>query len=462
MASGKILIVDDEQNALRVLSAILTREGYAVREAMSVDRALGIIQEEPIDAVITDVRMPVRDGFQLFHHIGRHNPDMPVMFLTAHGNLESAVEAMSGGAFYYFIKPPDYAKLKEVLADAVARHIRQRELENRRLEHGVRAPGFRILGASAPILRIRKTIDAIKDSGTSVLIQGETGTGKEVVAGNLHYRSSRSDKPFIPVNCAAIPRDLIESELFGYEKGAFTGASGSRAGRFEEAKDGTVFLDEIGEMELSLQSKLLRVLQERTIERLGSNRKIRVEFRLICSTNRNLKREVEEGRFRQDLYYRINVVQIDVPPLRARIADIPALAAEFIDEFCAREKKVVTLSSEALDHFMSFSWPGNVRQLKNVVEYAVVFARGRQITLRDLPEEFRSHRRDDKLVAPIRPLKALELEAIGEALKECHGNKSKAARTLGISRKALYSRLRKNASTAPSEIVKPGSHNIHN
>jgi two-component system response regulator HydG len=244
------------------------------------------------------------------------------------------------------------------------------------------------------------------------------------------------------VNCAAIPRELLESELFGYEKGAFTGAANSRTGRFEDASGGTLFLDEIGEMELALQAKLLRVLQEKTISRIGSNKQIKVDFRLISSTNRDLKKEMERGAFRTDLYYRINVARIDLPPLRDRREDIPMLIADFQHEFCRRESKQVTFSDEVMDALLSFPWPGNVRQLKNVIEYAVVMTRGPVITVGDLPDEVRTLCRRNRPAGTITPLRSVELEAIRNALAECRGNKSQAARKLGISRKVLYSRLR--------------------
>lgn len=441
MIKGTVLIVDDEPNALRVLSAILQEEGYVIRESLDVDEAIGIIRDVPVDAIITDVRMPVRDGFHLFDYIRKHHPEIPVMFLTAFGTVESAVEAVTNGAFYYFIKPPDYQKLKSVLEQAIEQYNARRKFDDMLQRPAAEKEACLIIGAAPQIARIRQTIEAVKNSESSVLIQGETGTGKEVVACNLHYGSNRSAKPFVAVNCAAIPRDLIESELFGYEKGAFTGAASNRIGKFEEASGGTVFLDEIGELELSLQAKLLRVLQERTIERLGSNRKIKVDFRLISSTNRKLRQEVAAGTFREDLFYRINVMQIDVPPLRDRTNDIPILAAAFVDHFCRREKKLVILSEDVVESFKRFPWPGNVRQLKNVVERAVVLARGRRITLNELPDELRLTHRETALPSMIMPLKALELQAIRAALRDCRGNKSKAARKLGISRKALYKRL---------------------
>jgi DNA-binding NtrC family response regulator len=450
---GKVLIVDDEPNALKVLSAILREDGYTTRESMDVDRAIGIIHDEPVDAVITDVKMPARDGFHLFDYIHEHQLHIPVMFLTAYGSVESAVTAMTNGAFYYFIKPPDYRKLKSVLGRAIEQYAQQRALEHTRQQLLTENNSCLILGTAPSVSRIRQTIDAVKDSESSVLIQGETGTGKEVVACNLHYRSSRCAKPFVTVNCAAIPRELIESELFGYERGAFTGAIASRIGRFEEASGGTVFLDEIGELEMSVQVKLLRVLQERTIERLGSNKKIKVDFRLISSTNRDLKKEIEAGTFREDLFYRINVVQIDVPPLRERPDDIPLLAFEFINHFCLREKKLLAVSDEVMDIFTHFPWPGNVRQLKNVVERAVVFARGPRITVNELPDELRRTWREDTGRRSITPLKTLELQAIRDALRDCNGNKSQAARKLGISRKALYKRLSDPCSSLAREAT---------
>lgn len=285
----------------------------------------------------------------------------------------------------------------------------------------------------------------MKDSISSVLICGETGTGKELIARSLHYQSTRKRKPFVAVNCAAMPSGLLESELFGYEKGAFTGATARRIGRFEEAADGTVFLDEIGELELQLQAKLLRVLQEKEIERLGSNRKVPVNFRLISSTNRDLAQEITAGQFREDLYYRINVVNIKVPPLRERRDDIPLLTAEFVKEYCARERKSLQVSSEVMDIMQHYEWPGNIRQLRNIIERAAVLARGKTITVRDLPDELRLHTvrkaREDSFV---RPLREMELEAVRAALLEVKGNKSRAAELLGISRKALYKRLKES------------------
>ncbi|MEW6419857.1 MAG: sigma-54 dependent transcriptional regulator [Nitrospirota bacterium] len=438
---GKILIVDDEPNAIKVLSAILSDAGFNVVESSSVEKAIKIISRKDIDVVITDLKMPDKDGMQLFKHVTGNHPDIPVIFLTAYGTVESAVYAMTQGAFYYFIKPPDYLKLKSIVAKALEQRLLKKEIEILKEKLYSEKNHVRIVGNTPIILKIFSTIEAVKDSESSVLIYGETGTGKELIAKALHYKSIRKDKPLITVNCAAIPRGLMESELFGYEKGAFTGAVSRRIGKIEESSEGTLFLDEIGELELSLQSKLLRVLQENEIERLGSNKKIKVNLRLICSTNRDLKKAVDSGNFREDLFYRINVIQINLPPLRERAADIPLLVSEFVKEFCSREKKMLSVSDEVMKIFQNFQWPGNIRQLKNVIERAVVLSKGDMITLNELPEEF-LHLKEAPEISYKKTLKDLEVQAIRDTLQECKGNKSKAARMLGISRKAFYKRLK--------------------
>lgn len=438
----KVLIVDDEPNAIRVLSVILKEEGYHVLESMNVDSAVGIIRNENVDAIITDLKMPAKDGFQLFKYVSEHHPHIPVMFLTAYGTVESAVNAMTCGAYYYFIKPPDYPRLKNVLAKAIEQHSEKKQFEDLKKRVGQENSLHRMIGTAPSMVKIAQAIKTVRDSESSILIQGETGTGKEVVARNIHYTGKRCNQPFVAVNCAAIPRELIESELFGYEKGAFTGAAANRVGKFEEAADGTIFLDEIGEVELSVQAKLLRVLQEREIIRLGTNKKCKVNFRLISSTNRDLKKEVEGGTFREDLYYRINVVRIDVPPLRERRQDIPLLASEFLNTFSLRENRLFSLSDEVMDIFMHYDWPGNVRQMKNVIERAVVLTRGERITTQELSDELLAHCQTGKTTSVVRPLKVLEQQAINEALLLCNGNKSKAARKLGISRKTFYKRLK--------------------
>jgi len=436
--SRTILVVDDEPNAVKVLSAILREEGYHVLASMNVDHAVSVMKTEDVDAVITDMKMPGKDGFQLFNYISQHHQNTPVMFLTAYGSVESAVQAMTSGAYHYFIKPPDYTKLKDVLAAAIEQNAAKKQVESLKRQSCERINLWRVIGKTPSMDRITQTIEMVKDSESSVLIQGDTGTGKEVIACNLHFLSKRFNKPFVAVNCAAIPRELLESELFGYEKGAFTGATASRTGKFEEAAEGTMFLDEIGEMELPVQAKLLRALQEREIERLGTNKKIKVNFRLISSSNKDLKHAVEQGRFREDLYYRLNVVQIDVPPLRERKGDIPLLATEILNDFSVRENRLFSFTDEVMSTFIHYQWPGNIRQLRNVIERAVVLAKNNHISMTDLPEELHRHLEGADTVPDVKSLKTLERQAISEALQVFNGNKSKAARNLGISRKTLY------------------------
>ncbi len=439
----KVLIVDDEPNALKVLAAILRGDGYTVHAASTIEEATKIIRREDPDAIVTDIKMPGQDGVHLFEYTKEFHPEIPLIFLTAFGTVDSAVKAMADGAFYYFIKPPDFIKLRSILQRAVEQRLLKKEVQSLRKKL-LEVPNFcRIVSNDAEMLKIFDTINTVKDSSSSILIYGETGTGKELIGRALHYTSKRKGRPFVAVNCAAIPSGLLESELFGFEKGAFTGAMSSRVGKIEEASGGTLFLDEIGELELALQAKLLRVLQENEIERLGSNKKIRVDFRLICSTNRDLNKLAEAGTFREDLFYRINVIQINVPPLRGRKEDIPLLASEFLKEFCCIENKSVGISDQAMEVFLKYHWPGNIRQLRNVIERAVVLSKGPEITIKELPEALTAADIPAQSAHPGgRSLRDLEVLAITEALKECKGNKAQAARILGISRTAFYSKLR--------------------
>jgi DNA-binding NtrC family response regulator len=446
--NGNILIIDDEVNAVKVLSAILSAEGYTVYGSYGVDEAVGIIGDRDIDVVVTDMSMPEKDGNYMFDYMSEYHSDIPVIFLTAYGTVESAVTAMKHGAFDYFIKPPDPVRLRENIAKAV--EIRRLRKEVDFLRKRVPDEGaLNIIGQTSEMHKMFETIKAVRDSESTVLIYGETGTGKELTARALHFTSRRKSLPFIPLNCAAIPRELMEAELFGYEKGAFTGATSTRLGKFEEAAGGTVFLDEIGEMDIGLQAKLLRVLESKEVVRVGSNRQIRVNFRLIASTNRRLEEEVPKGNFRSDLFYRINVITIPTIPLRERIEDIPLLVSAFVNEFCLREKKLVTISPDVVRIFQRYPWPGNVRQVRNAVERLVVLARTGKIRKKDLPDEILRHvgngrersPEDMSLLDGGTTLKEIENQAVMEALSRCKGNKSKAARILGISRKAFYRKL---------------------
>lgn len=437
---ANILIADDEPNTLKVLSAIFCGEGYNVYSSADGKKAMDIMDNQNIDAVITDLKMPGRDGMELFDFIMEKHPDTPVIFLTAYGTVESAARALANGAFYYFVKPPDFLKLRKILERAVEHRRLKTELEYLRVRLGCRRRSS-LTGRTEGMLKIAEIIGSVKDSASSVLISGETGTGKELMAKALHYGGIRKLKPFVAVNCAAIPGDLIEPELFGYERGVFAGACARRAGKLEEAGAGTLFLDEIGELELPLQAKLLRVLQEREMQRTGGARKIKMNFRLVCSTKRDLRAEVRKGNFREDLFYRINVVHIAIPPLRERAEDVPLLAAEFLNEYCLREGKKVVIPTDIMEMLQRYPWPGNVRQLRNVIERAVVLAPEGAITPRELPPEMLQFKKHQALGVSLKTLKELEIQAIRKALSHCGGNKSKAAKVLGISRKSFYKKL---------------------
>ncbi len=432
---GGILIVDDEPNALKVLAAILEGEGYSVHESQDCDGAMEALSLLEIDTVITDLKMPGKDGTELFDHIQRWHSNVPVIFLTAYGTVDSAVQAITRGAFYYFIKPPDFLRLKEVVGRAVEKKLSgngQSWSEKR----------YAITGRSEGMLKVVRIIESVRDSSSSVLISGETGTGRELAARALHYGGHRKGMPFVDVYCAAIPLELLEAELFGYEKGAFAGAYSRRIGRFEEAGSGTVFLDDIGELGMPLQAKLLREIEKREIGRMGGNKKIKTGFRLIASTNRDLAAEVKKGNFREDLFYRINVVQIKMPSLKERMDDLPLLTMEFLHEFSRRENKKLYISNEAMDVLQRYSWPGNVGQLRNIIERAVTLVRQERITADELPAELlASARRRNGLTGRLKTLKEIEMQAIRKALSQFGGNKSRAARALGISRKSFYKKM---------------------
>lgn len=444
---GSVLIVDDEPNALKVLSAILKEDRYDIFQADGVDNAQKIVASRNIDAVITDLKMPGKDGLFLFNHLKSLYPDIPVIFLTAFGTVDSAVTAMTEGAFFYFIKPPDYVKLKTVLMRAVEQKKLKNEISSLRSQLESTYGFSSIIGKSPGMENVFKMVESIKDTSSNVLIVGETGTGKELLARAIHYTGRRHYRPFVAVNCAAVPHELLEAEFFGHEKGAFTGAVSRRKGKFEEADTGTLFLDEIGDLDITLQAKLLRVLQEKEIERIGGNRKIKIDIRLIASTNRDLARGLKSGYFRADLFYRINVVQIKLPALRERRSDIPLLVAHFIDKFAHRENKQVTsISPDVMNVFMHYDWPGNLRELENVIERAVVLTRGEVIGLRDIHQEIKKETRNVSLRNEIKTLRQQELETIMQTMDQFDGNKSRAAKALGITRKSLYNRL-KNINT---------------
>ena len=456
----QILVVDDEQNLRRVLSAQLERDGYDVQTAEDGEEAMRTLADHHIDLVITDLRMPKMDGMELLRQALELEPELPIVMITAHGTVDNAVEALKTGAFDYITKPFDQAEVRTIVRKA----LKTRDLSATEATRPgqTRAPArYGIIGKSAAIEELYAVLDRVSDTPTSVLVSGESGTGKELVARALHEHSSRSSKPFIKVNCAAIPKDLMESELFGYERGAFTGAVGSKPGRFELASGGTLFLDEIGTIPVEMQVKLLRALQESEFERVGGIKTIHVDVRLIAATNSDLKKEIAAGTFREDLYYRLNVVPIRLPPLRERAEDIPLLVQHFVEKFNARLGKTIeAVSGETQALLASYPWPGNIRELENVIERAVLFCDGAQLRPDDLPPDVRDQGRSAPATSPSQPpiespassdglkeqvkaaMSRLERELILKALDQTGGNVTHAARLLKISRKGLQLKMK--------------------
>ncbi len=444
--AGRVLVVDDEPNMRRVLGALLRPEGYTVLEASDGAEALELIASERVDCVITDLRMPRMNGLEFLEAAHKHHRGLPILLLTAHGTVGSAVEALKQGAFDYLTKPFDPEEVRQVVAKAVRTRVLD---ESEARVPGGEDPARMLFAESAALREICRVVERVADSPATVLITGESGTGKEIVARTLHARSGRRSGPFVKINCAAIPEGLFESELFGYEKGAFTGAAARKPGRFELAHEGTLFLDEIGEMPLFTQPKLLRALQEGVFYRVGATRTVSVDVRLVAATNRDLKSEVRAGRFREDLFYRLNVVPIHLPPLRQRREDIARLAEEFRVRFALRLRKPVErLEPEALAALERHDWPGNIRELENVIERAVLLCDGPAIRTTDLPEEVRALPAESEDYGASlrerirRETRRIEHDAIVEALETTHGNVTRAAEILGLSRRGLQLKLK--------------------
>jgi DNA-binding NtrC family response regulator len=447
-SAGRVLVVDDEPNMRRVLGALLRPEGYTVLEATDGAEALELIAGERLDCVITDLRMPRMNGLEFLEAAHKHHRGLPILLLTAYGTVGSAVEALKRGAFDYLTKPFDPEEVRQVVAKAVRTRVLD---ESEARVPGGEDPARLLFSENAGLREVCRIVERVADSPATVLITGESGTGKEIVARALHTGSGRRAGPFVKINCAAIPEGLFESELFGYEKGAFTGAAARKPGRFELAHEGTLFLDEIGEMPLSTQPKLLRALQEGVFYRVGATRTISVDVRLIAATNRDLRAEVRAGRFREDLFYRLNVVPVHLPPLRERREDIARLAEEFRARFALRLRKPVErIEPEALAILVRHAWPGNIRELENVIERAVLLCEGAAIRALDLPDELRAIAADpagEDYGASLRErirreTRRIEHDAIVEALEATHGNVTRAAEVLGLSRRGLQLKLK--------------------
>ncbi|RKY33643.1 MAG: hypothetical protein DRP68_01705 [Candidatus Omnitrophota bacterium] len=455
MSDRHILIVDDEPLTRKSLYEILKFDGYKVSTASDGEQAWDLISRDPPDIVIADLKMPKIDGITLLKRIKETDSDIAVVLITAYGSIESAVEAMREGAFDYITKPILDNEIKII----IQRIFEQKKIleENRFLKKKLadtsRVKFYNIIGRNPKMQKIYNLIDAVASTNATVLIQGESGTGKRLIAHAIHYSDvNRRDKPFMEVSCGVLPESLLESELFGHVKGAFTTAIRDRQGRFEVADGGTVFLDEIDAFSPKLQVKLLRVLQEGEFERVGDTKTVKVDVRIIAATNQDLKKAIKEGTFREDLYYRLNVIPIYVPPLRERKDDIPLLVEHFLKKSTQRvkNKKVVDISKEAMDIFLEYDWPGNVRELENVIERAVILCKKDRIEKDDLPDFLKEIKpcfpvssSTKRKIAPLKEaLKSSEREIIENALRECGGNKKKAAQILGINRTTLYNKMR--------------------
>jgi two-component system, NtrC family, response regulator AtoC len=445
--SHRILIVDDDEATCNLLKLGLQRKGIAVTVTTEPGEALVRLGEQDFDLVLTDLNMPGMDGIELCRRIARERPDLPVVVLTAFGNLDTAIAAIRAGAYDFVTKPFELEAVSVAVSRAIAQHELRREVKRLRAAVG-EISGFGALTGNSPTMaRLYPLLQRVAATDTSVLITGESGTGKEVVARSLHEQGSRSSGPFVAVNCAALPEALLEAELFGHERGAFTDAKSARVGLFAQADRGTLFLDEVGDMPLGLQPKLLRALESRSVRPLGGAQEVPYDARIIAASNRDLETMVEEGRFREDLYYRLAVITVGLPPLRARGNDVLVLAQLFIEQF-AREmsRPVVGISSAAARQLLAYQWPGNIRELRNCIERAVALTAFDCVSAEDLPEKVgaaHAARRGEETSAaePLVPLDEVERRYILKVLEASGGNKSLAAETLGLSRKTLYRKL---------------------
>ena len=443
----RIVIADDEKNMRWVLKQALEAEGYEVAEAADGKEALALVAEQEPDVLIIDHKMPSPDGMEVLRRLRAKGSTFPIIMLTAHGNVQTAVEAMKAGASEYLTKPFDLEELKLSIERALRMTELAAEVERLREELDRDWDVQGIVAAEPNMLALLETVKKVAPTNASAMIYGESGTGKELVARALHRLSPRATRPFVSVSAGALPETLLESELFGFEKGAFTGAMTAKPGRFEMANGGTIFLDEIGDITPAVQVKLLRVLQERTFERLGGTRSIEVDVRVVSATNRDLQQLIADGEFREDLYYRLNVVPMTIPPLRKRPEDIPLLVAHFLEKFSAGSR---ALSPEALDALVTYQWPGNVRELENTIERVVILSHGDLIGVDDLPAEVRAGvgacapaARAFALPETGLDLEEVELDLIRQALDRSGGSAPKAAKLLGLTTKTLEARMGK-------------------
>ena len=454
----RILIIDDERPILMTLEALLGRHGYHPEVAANASTGMRLLQSKPPALVLLDLQLPDADGLQMLEQIKVDHPDTQVIILTAHDSLNNAIESIKRGAYHFISKPYAPEELLSLVEKALEKQALLREtIELRQTARNLKQRLAQAETRLAPVFKskvmrqIDDLITAMAPSEASVLITGESGVGKEVIANVIHNRSRRAEKPMVKLNCSAFPQTMIEGELFGYMKGAFTGATNDFRGMIAEAEGSTLFLDEISEMPAELQTRFLRVLQEREFRPLGSTKTLKADFRVVAATNRPVQQALVENRLRSDLYYRLNTFQIELPPLRERKEDIPPLVATFLKSFARQLGKAEpAISPEAFQKLLDYGWPGNVRELQNAMEYAVVLARQDQITVKELPTEVqlpiplqKTERAARQTNGPVRNLYDMERSAILDALAQCHGNKKKAAELLGIQRPTLYNKMRR-------------------
>jgi len=457
MRKTEVLVVDDEQDTRELLQLTLGRQGMVVTVCTTAEEALQRVGAEDYDVILTDLSMPGMSGLDLSERVIAMKPDVPVVVITGNASLDTAVGAIRAGAYDFVTKPIDAKTLNVVVSRAV-QHRRLRE-QIKTLRAAREASTNMVVGTSPAMRKVADLIDRVGDSDASVLIHGETGTGKELVARAVHDRSKRREGPFVAINCAAVPHSLLESELFGHARGAFTDAKSQRTGLFLQASGGTLFLDEIGELPVDVQPKLLRALQERKVRPVGDDREVPFDARIVAATNRDLEHEVREKRFREDLYYRINVVKVDVPPLRSRGNDALALAHHFLREFAKRSAKpTLELSERAAERIMAYEWPGNVRELENTIEHAVALARFDQITVEDLPEKLRGYLAGSFVATANDPTEIVTMEELEKryllrVFKLVGNNKSRAAEVLGIDRRTMYRKLERYAANETGEAT---------
>ncbi|MGB7062015.1 MAG: sigma-54 dependent transcriptional regulator [Candidatus Zixiibacteriota bacterium] len=457
MEKAKILVVDDEESMCKFMEIMLKKEGYSVSSSQDAAAALEQIKGENYDLVIADLMMPEMSGIELLSRAKSVNPELDFIMMTAFASVDSAIEALKKGAFDYITKPFKVDEIKIAVSKSLEQRKIARENVQLKKELKVRSDFDSLVGNSPEMAKLKKMAERIARSDSTVLIEGESGTGKELIARAMHFRSPRSDKPFVTINCAALPENLLESELFGHVKGSFTGAIKDKEGLLKTADGGTFFLDEVGMTSPAIQAKLLRVLEEKEITPVGGTTPVKVDLRLIAATNADLEQEVKLGNFRADLYYRLHVIPIAIPPLRERKDDIRLLSSYFVRKYCSRmQVKEKTIAEEAMKRLLSCKWPGNVRELENAIEHAVLLSRGEQITEQDLPQKIKEEKEPDLITEaqPTAPaLEMIEKAYIFWVLNQTGWQKSKAASILGIDSSTLYRKIEKYKLSSPTSMV---------